>query len=256
MKRFVVFGLAVFLVCVHVATAFSESLSKPVYQSSTLAALMSGAYDGPTTFGELRKKGDFGIGTVNGLDGEMIALDGQFYQIRVDGKAVVLQDSVRTPFAVVVFFTSEQKHSINDAIDKKALQESVDRLLDTKDRFYAIKVHGTFSSIKVRSVPKQNKPYVSLKKALEGQSVFDLQNVKGTLVGFRFPAYMGGVNVPGYHFHFITEDRSSGGHVLACTLASGTIELAGFSDFFLNIPSVERLGTAQPRSGDRNAASH
>ncbi len=207
-----------------------------IFQISPLEALMQGEYDGSTTFGDLRKKGNFGIGTVNGLDGEMVALGGRFYQVRVDGKVSQLDDSVKTPFAVVTFFNATKKSSISSAGEKKTLENVIDRLLDSNDHFSAVKVHGDFSYIRVRSVPRQQKPYVGLKKVIERQAVFELKDVKGTLVGFRFPNYMKGVNVPGYHFHFLTDDRTAGGHVLACTVEKATVELAESSEFFLRVP--------------------
>ena len=216
--------------------AYSDSRDTRVYQVSSLAALLKGEYDGSTSFGQLKKQGDFGLGTVNGLDGEVIALEGDFYQIRVDGKVIRIEDTVTTPFAVVTFFSPDKKVALAGPIDKKRLQDFVDKQLDNKDLITAVKIHGDFKSLKVRSVPKQQKPYVDLKTALEKQAVFDLSNVKGTMVGFRFPHFMGGVNVPGYHFHFISQDRTAGGHVLGCTVASGELELAELSDFVMELP--------------------
>src|SRR5207249_10961718 len=73
-------------------------------QYSTINALLTGVYDGDMTFGELRRHGDFGLGTFNALDGEMIALDGRYYQITADGAVKPVRDDVRTPFAVVTHF--------------------------------------------------------------------------------------------------------------------------------------------------------
>jgi acetolactate decarboxylase len=69
-----------------------------------------------------------------------------------------------------------------------------------------------------RSVPRQERPYRSLKEVTRTQPTFVFRGVKGTLVGFRCPEYIGVVSVPGYHFHFLTADRKSGGHVLRLNL--------------------------------------
>ena len=46
------------------------------------------------------------------------------------------------------------------------------------------------------------------------------------LGAFRSPAFVkGGVNVPGYHMHFITKDRTQGGHVLECRTQNVSIEI-------------------------------
>jgi len=242
MKRFVWLLAAVLLLWSSAETTYSGSDTGLIFQISPLEALMQGEYDGPTTFGELRKKGDFGIGTFNGLDGEMVALDGRFFQVRVDGKVNQVEDSVKTPFAVVTFFKATKKSSVSNTVEKGALEDAIDSLLDSKDHFSAVRVDGDFKYIKVRSVPRQQEPYVGLKKALERQTVFELKDVKGTLVGFRFPDYMKGVNVPGYHFHFLTEDRRAGGHVLDCTMVNGTVEVSESRNFFMRV--APRVRTA------------
>jgi acetolactate decarboxylase len=58
---------------------------------------------------------------------------------------------------------------------------------------------------------------------LENQVMFDLGQASGTMVGFWFPKYAEGINLPGYHFHFVGEDGSSGGHVLDCQVQQADI---------------------------------
>ena len=213
--------LSVFLILSIVVAAFgllyAQSADHSIFQVSTFHALKHGKYEGETTFEELKKHGDFGIGTVNGLDGEVVALNGEFFQIKADGKAYSIAKQEKTPFAVVTFFKPDTAVHFPQAGDMKELQKALDTILPLTDEPCAIKVDGEFKYIKVRSVPRQQKPYPGLEEALKHQTFFELKNVSGTLVGFRFPAYMDGVNVPGYHFHFITADRKAGGHVLNCT---------------------------------------
>ena len=56
-----------------------------LFQYATINSLLAGVFDGDLTIAKLKRHGDLGIGTFNALDGEMLALDGQFYQIRSDG---------------------------------------------------------------------------------------------------------------------------------------------------------------------------
>src|ERR1700757_1765539 len=77
---------------------------REVYQTSTMGALLDGVYDGDVTIRELLRHGDFGLGTFNGLDGEMLVLDGVCYQLRSDGSAQVAESDQRTPFGVVTWF--------------------------------------------------------------------------------------------------------------------------------------------------------
>ena len=59
-------------------------------------------------------------------------------------------------------------------------------------------------------------PGVRLVHAVAAQAERDLGPTRGSLVGFWSPPYASGWEIAGYHFHFIAEDRASGGHVLDC----------------------------------------
>jgi acetolactate decarboxylase len=215
--------------CIIIAASgllYAQSADHSIFQISTLHALKQGKYDGETTFAELKKHGDFGIGTLNGLYGEMVVLNGEFFQIRADGSVHSIAKEEKTPFAVVTFFKPDKRLTLPQVRDMKELQAALDRLVPASDKPCAIKIDGDFKNIKVRSVPRQEKPYPGLEEAVKHQTVFDLKNVHGTMVGFRFPGYMDGVNVPGYHFHFITADKKAGGHVLDCSPESANVEVA------------------------------
>jgi acetolactate decarboxylase len=236
MKRFIIVVLLVCLSVVGYQVVSAQSPAEPFYQVSTITALKKGAYGGYISYQDLRKHGDFGIGTVDGLDGEMVAFDGKFYQVRMDGKAYLIPDEAKTPFAVVTFFKAEAGGSIESAPSLRELQGALERLIPCKELPCAIKVEGSFSRAHVRSVPRQTEPYPDLSAALKHQVEFDLRNVRGTLVGFRFPEYMDGVNVAGYHFHFITADKQAGGHVLDCSGAALKAELAPAGRLFMEMP--------------------
>jgi acetolactate decarboxylase len=232
------------LVVIFLALSFSacSSLQKNrdvLYQTSTINALLEGVYDGDITFHELKEHGDFGLGTFHALDGEMIALDGIFYQIKTDGIAYPVDASMKTPFAVVTFFEPDQTVPIDDQLDYKDLEAYLDSILPTENIFYAIKLNGTFSYIKARSVPKQEKPYPPLLDVTKHQKIFEFHHVKGVIVGFRLPQYMKGINVPGYHLHFITDDRKSGGHLLACHIEDARVEIDYTSKLYLVLPEKD-----------------
>lgn len=196
-----------------------------LFQSSTLSALLTGDYEGDLTIGELKTHGDFGVGTFNAVDGEMVFLDDEVYQVRVDGVAYTAEDATLTPFAVVTFFDADITLPVDAPIDCPELQTQIDSLLPSLDMPYAIKVHGTFASLKTRSVPRQTPPYPPLLDVVANQTEFDLENVSGTMVGFRLPGYVGELNQVGYHFHFVTDDRTTGGHVLECQVQNVEVEL-------------------------------
>ena len=191
------------------------------------------------TFGELKKHGTFGLGTFDALDGEMIGLDGQFYQIKTDGVAYPVPDSMTTPFAVVTVFDADATIPSQDGMDYEDLKQYLDGLIPDKSIFYAVKIEGTFPYIKTRSVPKQQEPYPPLVEVVKKQTIFEFHDIEGTIVGFRCPDSVKGVNVPGYHLHFITADRKAGGHLLACQLQEATITLDYTSEFYMVLPQHE-----------------
>lgn len=207
-----------------------------LFQYSTLGALLEGVYDGEMKYDELKKQGDFGLGTFNALDGEMIELDHQVYQIKSDGIAYPVDDEMKTPFAVVTFFEPDQTLRIDDPMDCDQLKKYLDSRLPTENIPYALKIDGAFSYIKTRSVPSQDQPYPPLLEVLEDQHTFEFQEINGVMVGFRLPDYMEGANAPGYHFHFITADRDAGGHVLECKPQDIKVEIDYTSEWTTLLP--------------------
>ncbi|HEV3164177.1 MAG TPA: acetolactate decarboxylase [Isosphaeraceae bacterium] len=208
-----------------------------IFQNSTINALLEGVYDGSMTYGELRKHGDFGLGTFNALDGEMIAFDGDFYQVKADGVPYPVADDQRTPFATVLFFRPTVTRTVDGPLDHVALQALIEGLMEGPNLFYAVRLHGRFSMVTTRSVPRQEKPYRHLDEVAKAQSVFHLTDVRGTLAGFRFPDYTRGLNVPGFHLHFLTDDRQAGGHVLELRLEHGELAIDSTANFHLELPT-------------------
>ncbi|MEH2460650.1 acetolactate decarboxylase [Nostoc sp.] len=219
--------------------------SNTLFQTSTISAFSIGIYEGNTSFKELKKSGNFGLGTVNYLDEEMIGLDGKFYQVKSDGVASVIPDSMTSPFATVTFFKPQTLINLEGQINYKQLQESLDQRLPSKNYPYAIRIKGNFPYLKFRSVPKQTPPYRPLVDVVKEQSIFfELRNVNGTLVGFRTPEYMQGVNVNGYHFHFITANRTTGGHILDGQFKNAKVELDSLSNVEINLPKTAEFSKA------------
>lgn len=206
------------------------------YQVSTATALMAGVYEGSMTLADLKHYGDFGLGTFEKLDGEMVFLNGKFHQIKNDGIASSVDDQVKTPFAVVTSFEKEQSIPLTGEINYQELQQQINKKLPTLNLPYAIRIQGTFPYLKVRSVPKQSIPYPPLDVALKEQSIFELQNIQGTLVGFRLPQYLKGANIAGYHFHFISKDQKKGGHLLDGKFMNPVADIETLDDWQIMLP--------------------
>ena len=199
------------------APAWAED-THTLYQVSIINALLQGVYDGATSIGELRRHGDFGIGTLNGLDGELVGLEGRFYQVRSDGTVHQLEDDAGVPFATVIEFEAQEHVNLPGAANFAALGAALDSRLGSLNSVAAVRIHGQFPWLKVRSVPRQTPPYKPLAEVVDKQSVFEFVAMAGTLVGFRTPDFMRGLNVPGWHFHFLSDDGDHGGHVLELRL--------------------------------------
>lgn len=220
-------------------------------QVSTIDALLAGAYDGQMTLGCLTKYGDLGIGTFDALDGEMIMIDRQVYQARADGTVQLMPTNATTPFACVVTFIPDSTPCLKNALTKETFQTAVDNLAPNQNLFLAVRFDGYFPLMKVRSVPRQDKPYPPLAEVTKHQSVFEYTGVHGTVLGFRTPAFVKGINVPGWHLHFISDDRTQGGHILDFTTVGGNLQMDACNRFYMVLPDQDEfaaLDLAKDRS--------
>jgi len=221
----------------HSATAAGDPRSAEVFQSSTMSALLDGVYDGDITIKELLRHGDFGLGTFNRLDGEMVVLDGECYHLRADGSAIVADRADRTPFAAVTHFTPSTTLTVDAPTSRAHVLALIDGTVDSPNLIYAIRATGRFSTVHTRTVKAQTPPYPPLTEASDGQAEKTFEHVDGVLVGFRTPEFEQGISVAGYHLHFLDADRTSGGHVLDFTLDSGHIAISTASELHLRLPT-------------------
>jgi acetolactate decarboxylase len=224
----------------HLAQGFArQSINAgegEIYQISLMSALIDGVYEGETTIAELLKHGDFGLGTFNHLDGELIAFDQEIHQLRADGSARPAGLQQKTPFAVVTFFQPSVSQQFDRPITKAQLHQCIDEQVASPNLFCAVRVDGEFSHVETRTVPRQERPYRPMLEAIEEQPTFSFHQRRGTLVGFRSPDYMQGIGVAGYHEHFVTDDRSGGGHVLDYQLDHGRLQFGVITRLNLQLP--------------------
>ena len=224
-----------------------------LFQASTIVALLEGAFEGDVSFAELAEHGDLGLGTLNHLDGEMIAIDGRFYRAAVDGKINEVAAEQRTPFAVMVPFESSIEFDLEGPLEHPALLKEIDRRVPADAASCAVRLDGRFELVKARSVPRQEPPYRPLTEVVSDQRVFELENASGTMLGFRFPDYAEGIEVSGWHLHFITEDRTRGGHVLDSRAIAVHIGIDPSSDLHVELPPEVDLDSQQAATSTRAA---
>ena len=248
-RRMLYIGLGIWILVSGCGTPGRNTL----FQTSTINALLAGVYDGDISCRRLLKHGDFGIGTFDRLEGEMVILEGTIYQIKVDGKVYKPDPNCKTPFATTCYFNPEKTTSINTSMDYKRIESLIDAAAPNQNLFCAIRITGQFRSMRTRSVPAQKRPYPPLKEVTSNQPEFDMDNVFGTIVGFRCPLYVNGINVPGYHLHFIDEDRTRGGHVLGFEIITGRCDIDILNQFFLRLPESRdfaELDLSRDRDGE------
>lgn len=206
-----------------------------LFQVSTSSALVEGVFEAAVTVGDLKRHGDFGLGTFEDLDGELIMLDGDCFRATAEGVVTRPDDDQGTPFAVITQFTSDIETRLDQVGSMEFLKSHLDELRPSGNLFVGIRVAGAFEEVSMRAACRAA-PGEGLVAATGHQSEFKATRISGTLVGFWTPEYARSVSVPGYHFHFISADRSVGGHVFDVVAAELDVSLHIESDLHLALP--------------------
>ena len=208
-----------------------------LFQTSTIQALLAGAFEGDVTLAEVLEHGDLGLGTLDGLDGELIVLDGEVWKAELDCTLVAPALSARTPYAVVVPFSPGAPVALSGPFTEVELEARLGARLAGASPT-AIRLDGRFESVHVRSVPMQRRPYPPLAEVIAQQRVTELRDVLGTMIGFCFPDALDGIEMVGSHLHFISDDRARGGHVLSYTLLHASARLDTASALHVELPGA------------------
>ena len=225
--------------------------SDTVHQVSTLDVLLAGHHDGVASVGEVRQHGDFGLGTYDRLDGEMVILEGTAYQIRGDGSVRVASMRETTPYAMVTKFVPDEQFRVDQRITLAELEAELDQRLGNRNIFHAIRIDGVLPRVELRSLHAQPKPYPDVETVTANQPTWNLENIAGTLVGVRSPSYVGTMALPGYHWHFISDDRTVGGHILGADVGPSLVRVNHNRNWDVRLPnsaSFDELDLESDRS--------
>lgn len=223
-----------------ITAALAIYLQTPVhtlFQVSTAGALVAGVSSGAVSAKTILDHGDFGLGTFADLDGEMVILDGHVYQVQGSGRVSEAAPNAQAPFAVATRFDPQIDVEIGPFATLTALQARCDSFRNSGNIFYAFRLDGRFSSVRTRAVSPAKG--VRLVDAAMSQSEFNFSNVDGTLAGLWSPGFSSGFSIAGYHFHFISEDRRHGGHLLGCAAGRLRLRMEALSNFHLALPETE-----------------
>jgi acetolactate decarboxylase len=225
-----------------------------LYQTSTMSALLDGIYDGTVTVAELLGHGDFGLGTFNHLDGEMVVTGGECFHLFSNGEVRVATSDELTPFAAVTWFDPDLTIALDAPTSQSDLLTQVDERLSSENLFHAVRVTGSFASISTRTAARQEAPYPPLTEATDDESERIFHAASGEIVGFRAPDYEQGIAVAGYHLHFLNKERNGGGHVLDFVLENGAVEISTLSEMHLSLPTSGPFLSADLHAADMDAA--
>jgi acetolactate decarboxylase len=222
---------------------YFESQRHRIYQISTSTALVEGVYQGGISSKELLKGGDFGLGTFEGLEGEMVIVDSAIYQALPDGSVQRRDDDFRVPFAVVTHFQEDSNFQTGKFTSLQELESACNGHRESDNLFYALRLDGEFEAIHTRVV-RPAQPGTRLVDAVKTQPEFHFSNIEGTLVCIWSPSYASSFNIPGYHFHFLSHDHSKGGHVLDCSAKDLRARIQMLCEYDVRLPSKGRFMTA------------
>ena len=211
-----------------------------MYQVSTLQALSMGYTRPVVNVGELIRHGSTGLGTFTGVNGEMIVLDGKCYRAAADGSAEETSLDSGVSFAAVARTDEWDEFEIG----KKDNIDSVKEWLTLKieedfglNSMHIARIDGCFEKVAARSESPIYAHHIELKEMLSRtQRDFCFEKISGSLVCVYFPDYMDGINAPGWHLHFLSEDRKKGGHVFDLDMESGKVLLSKLSTIEIRLP--------------------
>ena len=222
-------------------------MENKMYQVSTLQALALGYSRAVISAGELLREGNTGLGTFEDVNGEMIVIDGHCYRADQDGNVTMVPSETGVPFAAVAGLTGEQIFQFGNMPDISSVRTELTRKIEERfglNSMHVVRIDGIFDMVDARSEAPYRSHHVTLKEVLgKNQKAFIFENIRGSLVGIYFPDYMDGINMPGWHLHFLSEDRSKGGHVFDVCIREGTVKVDKITNIYINLPKEAAFDT-------------
>lgn len=189
-----------------------------VEQSGGAGALFNGDFSSNTTAGAEFAGSRLGLGVMDGLNGEVVSVKGTTWRIPESGVPVEVSPSEGIAFGIAAHGGREHQVAIPAGCNMSGILSAIDAYLaenhvDHEDVVCAVEIVGSFSYVLLRTEAAPTFPEETLAQVLEHEIRFEFDEWRGTLVGFRFPDEGDGQTIPGLHFHAISADQDSGGHV-------------------------------------------
>lgn len=231
-----------------------------IFHYSTMEALRNAAYTGDITISKLQKKGDFGLGTFNQLDGELIALDGKFYRIAANGKVELANLESKVPFSSLTHFVKDQSIILKNIKDFDALQQAILKVLPSPNHFYAIRINTTFDTIVTGGAIKVKEDETrGIATFMKTRPLYHATKSSGTIIGFYCPPYVGGIDLSPFHFHYLSGDKKYGGHLVSGNFAKAntiTVELDVKEQYEIQLPAHTNDGYKKLWKTSRGQSSY
>ena len=222
-------------------------MQNKMYQVSTLQALALGYSRAVITVKELINEGNTGLGTFEDVNGEMVVMDGHCFRADQDGHVSEVSLETGVPFAAVATLQGEQEFQLKNIPDIEAVRTELTRKIEERfglNSMQVVRIDGVFEKVDARSEAPYRSHHVTLKEVLSrNQKAFIFENIRGSLVGVYFPDYMDGINMPGWHLHFISEDRTKGGHVFDVSIGEGAVKVDKITSIEINLPKEAAFDT-------------
>ena len=222
-------------------------MDSKMFQVSTLQALALGYSRTVITVGQLMKHGETGLGTFEDVNGEMIAIDGKCYRAMQDGTVEAAGETRGVPFSSVAYMDGCREFELAGNYDMTALKNELNNRIEEDfalNSMHVIQIHSTFEKIYARSEAPYRAHHVPLKEMLDTtQTSFEFSNISGTLVGVYYPDYMDGINAAGWHLHFLSDDRTKGGHVYELKMSHGNVRLSRKTSIEIQLPKDPAFDT-------------
>ncbi len=234
-----------------------ENMEKRIiYQVSTLQALALGYSRAVISAAELLEQGDTGLGTFENVDGEMIVLDGHCYRAADDGSVIEIPLETGVPFASVTRLNGDRRFAFGEVTDIDRLKSLLDIKIEEVfglNSMHIARIDGRFRTVRARSEAPYRSHHIALKEILaKTQKDFTFTDVSGTMVCVYYPDYMDGINAPGWHLHFVSDDRRQGGHVFELDMERGEVQIDRISSIEIRLPSEPAFDTYELKNASQD----
>ena len=164
-----------------------------------------------------------------------------------DGNVTVVSPETGVPFAAVAKHYGEQEFPLKDMPDSESIETNLTMKIEERfglNSMHVVRIDGLFEKVDARSEAPYRSHHITLKEVLgQTQKAFIFENIRGTLVGVYFPDYMDGINMPGWHLHFLSEDRTKGGHVFDVSIKEAVAKVDKITNIFINLPKEPAFDT-------------